>query len=37
MPHRFANRMNMNSEKTSGKNRMPSVPAELRSMFATNS
>src|SRR5712691_615021 len=37
MPITFSTRMNMNSENTSGKNFMPSVPAVLRSVFATNS
>ena len=37
MPNRFATRMNMNSENTSGKNFMPSWPAVLRTMLATNS
>ena len=29
--------MNMNSENTNGKKRMPSWPAELRTVAATNS
>ena len=33
----FANSMNMNSENTSGKNFMPSLPAVLCIMLATNS
>ena len=37
MPTRFETQMNMNSEKTSGKNFMPSEPAVLRIMLATNS
>ena len=37
MPSMFSIRMNMNSENTSGKNFIPSVPAVLRSVFATNS
>ena len=37
MPMTFSTRMNMNSENTSGKNFIPSVPALLRSVFATNS
>jgi len=37
MPHRFATRMNMKSEKTNGKNFIPSLPALSRSVLATNS
>jgi len=37
IPIRFETQMNMNSENTSGKNFMPSEPALLRSMLATNS
>ena len=37
IPITFSTRMNMNSENTSGKNCMPSVPALLRSVVATNS
>ena len=37
MPNRFATSTKLNSENTNGKNRIPSVPAELRSMPATNS
>ena len=33
----FAIRMNMNSENTSGKNLIPSLPAVLRIVVATNS
>ena len=36
-PIMFANRMKMNSENTSGKNFIPSLPAELLNMSATNS
>ncbi len=34
MPMTFSTRMNMNSENTSGKNFMPSVPAVLRRVVA---
>jgi hypothetical protein len=37
MPIRFETQMNMNSEKISGKNFMPSAPAVLRMVLATNS
>ena len=37
MPIRFTARMNMNSENTSGKNFIPSGPALLRKVEATNS
>ena len=37
MPTRFETQMNMNSEKISGKNFMPSEPAVLRIVLATNS
>ena len=37
MPKRLATRMNMKSEKTSGKNFIASVPAVVRTMLATNS
>ena len=33
----FATRMNMNSENTSGKNFIPSLPAVLLIVVATNS
>ena len=36
-PIMFAIRMNMNSENTSGKNFIPSLPAVLRIVVATNS
>ena len=36
-PTMFATRMNMNSENTSGKNFIPSLPAVLRIVVATNS
>ena len=36
-PIMLANRTNMNSVNTKGKNFIPSLPAELRSMLATNS
>ncbi len=36
-PMTFTVRMNMNSENTSGKNFMPSGPAVLCSVLATNS
>ena len=36
-PIMLANRTNMNSVNTKGKNFMPSLPVELRSMLATNS
>ena len=37
MPMRFETQMNMNSEKISGKNFMPSEPAVLLMVLATNS
>ena len=37
MPARLSTRMKMNSEKTSGKNFIPSWPAELLTVSATNS
>ncbi len=37
MPIRFETQMNMNRENTSGKNFMPSEPAVLRIVLATNS
>ena len=37
MPIMFATKMNMKSEKTSGKNFMPSLPAVVRIVLATNS
>ena len=37
IPIMFAVRMNMNSENTRGKNRIPSLPAELCIVLATNS
>jgi hypothetical protein len=37
MPNRLAISTNMKSEKTSGKNRMPCVPAASRNIEATNS
>jgi len=37
MPTRFETQMNMNSEKISGKNFMPSAPAVERMVEATNS
>ena len=37
IPIMFETQMNMNSEKTSGKNFMPSAPAVLRIVVATNS
>ena len=36
-PIMLANRTNMNSVNTKGKNFIPSVPAELRTVLATNS
>ena len=36
-PIRFRNRMNMNSENTNGKNLIPSLPAVLLIVSATNS
>src|SRR5580704_17909332 len=36
-PIMLANRTNMNSVNTNGKNFIPSVPAELRTVLATNS
>ena len=36
-PIRLANSTNMNSVNTKGKNFIPSVPAELRTVLATNS
>ncbi len=36
-PITLTTRMNMNSENTSGKNFIPSLPALLRSVSATNS
>ena len=37
IPIMFANRMKENSVKTRGKNFIPSLPAELRNVSATNS
>ena len=37
MPNMLATSTNMNSENTNGKNFIPSLPAELRTMLATNS
>jgi hypothetical protein len=37
IPTRFETAMNMNSENISGKNFMPSEPAVLLMVFATNS
>ena len=36
-PIMLANKTNMNSVNTNGKNFIPSVPAELRTVLATNS